>query len=99
MTVNLQKKNPWRSKKYTDWVKSLPSCISGRPADDAHHIKSPGFGGSVKCSDVFTIPLTRAEHREFHAIGWGSWETKYNVNQLELALRTIERAVREGVLK
>lgn len=83
---------------YLDWVETQPSCISQRPADDAHHIKCSGFGGTKKCSDLFVIPLTRDEHTEFHRIGWVSWETKYNVDQRELALRTLERAFREGVL-
>lgn len=92
------KKQAFKSKKYTDWVKSLPSCISGLPADDPHHIKRPGFSGGTKCSDLWTIPLTRAEHTEFHQIGWESWEKKYNVDQRELAMRTVEQAKAEGVL-
>lgn len=92
------KKIPFRSKKYTDWVKTQPSAISGRPADDPHHIKRPGFSGSVKCSDLWTIPLTHDEHAEFHSMGWRSWEAKHNVDQRELAMQTVERAKAEGVL-
>jgi hypothetical protein len=89
---------PFRSKRYTDWVKSLPSVVSGRPADDPHHIKCPGFGGTAKCSDLFTIPLTRDEHDEFHRIGWKSWEEKYAIDQRVAAMRTIELAIDQGVL-
>lgn len=89
----------WRSRLYLGWVKAQPSVISGLPADDPHHIKRPGFGGTVKCSDLFTIPLTRPEHDEFHRIGWKEWEAKYQVNQSDLVLQTIERAVRDGVIQ
>ena len=48
-----------RNRKYLDWVKTLPSCISGRPADDPHHIIGRGEGGmGTKASDYFAIPLT-----------------------------------------
>lgn len=90
--MNLQKQLPWRSKKYTDWVSSLPSCVSGLPADDPHHIKCPGMGGSVKCSDFFTIPLTRAEHREFHDRGWKAWEADHG-SQWEHVARTQAKAL------
>lgn len=92
------KYKPWRSKKYTDWVKSLPSVISQIPADDPHHIKKPGFGGTSKRSDLFTIPLTREEHIEFHAIGWRTWEQKYNIDQFEEVLKVIELAAEQGIL-
>lgn len=90
------KQPTYRSVKYMKFVKSLPSCISGMPADDAHHIKVRGFGGTTKCSDLFTIPLTREEHSEFHRIGQSTWEELHG-QQLVFALRTIEAAFREGV--
>jgi hypothetical protein len=89
------KDHPARDPAYRKWVKSQPSVISGEvPAGDSHHIKGHGLGGSVKCSDYYTIPLTRAEHREFHAMGFQSWEAKHG-SQLMFALKTLERWVRE----
>ena len=88
----LAKRKPWRSKTYLDWVKTQPSVISCQPADDAHHIKGHGLGGTTKCSDLFTIPLTRKEHTEFHVMGWEQWEERYG-SQLLFALKTIERAL------
>lgn len=93
------KLKPFRSKKYTDWVKSLPSVVSGRPADDPHHIKGNGFGGTTKPSDVFTIPLTRDEHDELHQMGWESWEQKHNIDQMRESMKTVELAVQTGILK
>ena len=93
------KKEVFKSRNYLKWVRSQPSCISSKPADDAHHIKCPGCGGSTKCSDLWTIPLTREEHQEFHRIGWVSWETKYKVDQRELAMQTVEKAIEQGILQ
>jgi len=91
----IPKIQPYRNKKYLDWVALQPSVISGKPADEGHHIKGHGYGGSVKPSDVFTFPLTREEHTEFHNIGWCSWEDKYNVDQRDLVLQTIEKYAKE----
>ena len=55
--MNLTKRKPWRSKAYTDWVKTQPSVISGMPGDDPHHIKGHGYGGTVKAPDWMVIPL------------------------------------------
>ena len=86
----------YRNKKYIKYVASLPSCISGRPADDAHHIKGRGYGGTTKCSDLYTIPLTREEHDELHRQGWVEWEARYG-DQRDFVLETIQRAVDEKV--
>lgn len=93
--MKFPKMEPFRSKLYRRYVASLPSVVSERPSDDPHHIKRPGFGGTVKCSDLFCIPLTRDEHDEFHRMGWCDWEELHG-NQMEHALRTIERAFRDG---
>lgn len=88
---------PWRSDAYLYWVKSLPSVISGRPADDAHHVIGQGFGGmGTKASDLFTFALTRDEHDELHRDS-RAWEEKYG-SQWFHAMRTVERAMFEGVL-
>ena len=90
----------WRSEKYLKWVKSQPSVVSGwSPAGDAHHIKGRGFGGTVKCCDLFTIPLTREEHDKLHSMGWESWENYYLLDQITSTLRIIERATEAGVIK
>jgi len=84
----------WRSKKYLKWVKSLP-CDCGAPADDAHHIQVRGLGKGTgtKISDLFTIPICREHHSNVH--NDGIYMESY---QMLLALRTIERALNEGVL-
>lgn len=88
----------FRSKKYTDWVRSQPSALSGMSPCDPHHIKGHGYGGSVKASDILTMPLTREEHDDLHR-GWRSWEEKHGVTQPELICKTIKRAVEDGVIE
>ena len=81
------KENAWRCPAYLKWVKLQTSIVSGRPADDPHHIKGHGFGGSVKAPDWAVIPLTRTEHDELHGPkGIDAWEEKYG-SQADLLLR------------
>ena len=93
------KTKKFRSKKYTDWVKSLPSCISGEQAHDPHHIKGHGQGGTVRASDLFTMPLTRWEHTYFHDTGPESWEAEFKTSQWIHVINTIEQALDEGVIE
>ena len=95
--TDLTKYKTWRSEKYLAWVRTQPSCISGMPADDAHHIKGHGMGGSVKAPDWAVIPLTREEHTLFHFVGHKRWE-QANGNQLEHVARTLGRAIELGVI-
>lgn len=89
---------PERDAKYLRWVKSLPSVLSGLPADDAHHLIGHGYGGmGTKVSDYWTFPLTRTEHDELHRIGWKEWEAMYG-SQWQHVAETMLRAKREGVL-
>lgn len=98
----IQKHEYMRSKKWTDWVKEQPSCVSGLPADDPHHIKGyswlTGSGGSIKGDDLFVIPLTRREHAHFDYMGWKTWE-KVNGSQLEHWARLMAQAIRDGIVR
>ncbi len=87
-----QKPVKWRSKKYLKWVKSL-QCDCGAPADDAHHIQARGLGKgtSTKVSDCFIFPRCRSCHTDDHA-------NRDEAHEMLLALRTIEKALNEGVL-
>lgn len=87
---------PFRSKKYLAWVRKQPSAISGRPADDAHHIIGHGLGGmGTKPSDLLTFPLTRDEHMELHHIGWLAWEEKHG-SQWRYAAETLADYLTSG---
>ena len=67
------------------------------PADDAHHTKGHGMGGTVPAPDWAAIPLTRGEHSLLHFVGHNRWE-QANGNQLEHVARTLGRAIEEGVI-
>jgi len=88
----------FRSNAYRLYVASLPCAVTGYQGEgvDPHHIKGRGYGGTVKCSDLFCIPLRHDLHQELHQIGWQSWDKKHNFNQLMGVLTTFERAVSEG---
>lgn len=93
--MNLQKAKPWRSERYKKWVRSLPCVITGRTDNNhAHHIISCGMGGSMagKPSDLFVIPIDGEEHYRFHAT------SRHDIDQKAEALRTIEKAIKAGVL-
>ena len=86
----------YRNKRYTDWVKTLPSCISGLLADDPHHLIGHGQGGEgTKASDLFCIPLTRVEHDDLHQYGWSMWEHNHG-SQWRYVAETLQRAILEG---
>ena len=73
----------------------------GGQGGDAHHIKVPSKDGGVKPHDFWCIPLSREQHRQFHDMGRDAWEAEYSHqhgSQLENAFRTINLAIREGVL-
>jgi len=63
----LPKENAIRCKKYTDWVKTLPCCICGKPGQDPHHIIGYGHGGTgTKAPDDMTMSLCRKCHNRMH---------------------------------
>lgn len=94
---NLQKRNPERSQKYLDWVKSLPCAATGAPADDAHHGQDIGLGGGMKPSDFFTLPLTRTAHTVRHQKGHSYFSTTY-CDDAEAILKTLDKALHDGVI-
>lgn len=88
---------PYRSKKYTKWVKSLPCFYSGHPADDPHHIIGYGMGGmATKASDMFCLPVSRSIHNDIHR-NHKEFEEKYSP-QIFAVQDTWQKAVKEGLL-
>ncbi len=84
-----------RCERYLRWVRRQPSAISGRPADDAHHIIGHGMGGmGMRASDLLTLPLTRDEHMALHQHGWRAWEERHGSQWMHVAL-TLARYIEE----
>ena len=95
----LYKYKPTRSKKYINFVKSLPCVASNAPADWAHHVIDCGLGGVMggKVSDLFTIPLTDAQHKLIHH-NVKAWEER-NGPQILHVLKTLEKAEAAGLIE
>lgn len=73
-----QKRGPARNWKYRAWIRTLPSCVSGRTGCEAAHTGADG-GMRQKASDYSCVPLTPEEHREYHQIGKQAFERKHGV--------------------
>ena len=91
------------SKAYRYYVRELSCCVTGDIGfNDPHHITGynwlTGKGMGKKGSDLTCISLRHDLHQELHQIGWKSWEQKHNVSQLELMIKTILKAERDGVI-
>ena len=85
------KVKPFRSKKYRDWVKTLPCCQCLNSPCDAHHITGLGSGMGTKNSDATCIPLCREHHTLLHS---GNLE----INEYYHMAKTIQLATDKGVL-
>lgn len=83
------------SRQYMDWVKTLPCCGCGAPADDPHHITNAGLrGAGTKVPDFLTIPLCRPCHDSLHDEP-STWEVE-NGPQWQHAAMTMLQAICEG---
>jgi hypothetical protein len=72
--------------RYRAWIRSLPSAVSGVGPCQAAHTGSDG-GGSQKASDYSCLPLTFAEHAEYHSIGRAAFEVRHRINCREIVKR------------
>lgn len=87
-------------KPYLNWVKSLPSCASMMPSDNAHHIINVlPSGMATKPHDFFTMPLVQNEHHLLHHKGARQWEQDNNINQAEEVLKTLNKAISNGLIE
>lgn len=85
------------SRRYMNWVKTLPCCSCGAPADDPHHIVDVGFKGmGTKVPDYWAIPVCRHCHDALHA-DVQAWEASKG-SQFEHALLTLTQAIHESII-
>lgn len=88
---------PYRSKKYCEWIRSLPCVVTGQEGCDNHHIIGYGLGGmGTKASDLFQFPLIRLQHTDLHndPVKWEQW----NGPQMRYVGSTLYKAITQGVL-
>ena len=82
-----------KSKKYLDFVRTLPCCHCGTLPAEPHHIIGIGDGAMGRtASDLHTMPLCRSCHSEVHKDP-KSWP------QCKWMSITQRKAMVEGVLK
>lgn len=89
-----ERKGPPRDARYRAWIRTLPSAVSGKMGCEACHTGSDG-GMSQKASDYSCVPLTPAEHREYHRIGKRTFEHCYRIHFASL-VRRLNRIWRLG---
>jgi hypothetical protein len=74
-----RRETPLRDPDYKRWIRTLPSVVSGATGCDPAHTGSDG-GARQKASDDSCVPLTRAEHEEYHALGREAFARRYGLD-------------------
>ncbi len=77
------------SKKYLDFVRTLPCCHTGQTPAEPHHIigvdKMGKMGG--KNGDITAVPLSREVHEQVHRDGGQGWpQTRWLIETLNMAI-------------
>ena len=93
----IPKTTPWRSKKYMEWVSTLPCVICNRPGQsDPHHVRIFGNAGTgQKPDDCWCIPLCREHHNEIHSIGMYSFQERHNVLMVKLLMLVCQEWIKK----
>lgn len=82
----------FKDEKHLDFIRSLPSIVSGlwpveachiRAGSANHHKKMTGKG--QKSSDCWTLPLTPEEHRDQHSGAEMAFWMRQGINPFEMA--------------
>lgn len=93
--TRIKSTNPKRRKKRYDeafgdkatFVRDCNCLVCGRNPSHPHHVKSRGAGGTAE----HLVPLCHEHHRELHAIGARTFQTKHNVDLVREAEHYDER--------
>lgn len=78
---------------YLKFVRTLPCAVKDcrcRNIEAHHrigHNRREDYAN--KASDGEAIPLCKKHHDELHDHGWRTFEAKYNLNQLKIAINTL----------
>jgi len=95
MSAPYQKDKPWRSAKYIKWIKTQPCIHCTGDGGDPHHLIGLGnMGGmGITAPDSMAMPMCRECHGMFH-LHSDLWPMQW-----EYISRTLDRALREGIIK
>ena len=81
--MSIPKSKRWESKKYRQWVSTLPCIICLKTPSAPHHVKIKGHGGmSRKPSDYWCIPLCHEHHLEIHNAGKRTFAERHNIDYI-----------------
>lgn len=75
------------SKRYLEFIRSLPCVNCGRPAE-AHHAETGGMG--IKANDTRTISLCHPCHQMAHSMGIETFQREHNICFKDVMLRCME---------
>lgn len=95
LSGSTRKKHPRvKDDNYLDFIRGLPSCLSGERPVDACHIRYGDHaygkretGMSERADDVWTLPLTRAEHMAQHAMSEREFWARHGIDPLALCTK------------
>jgi hypothetical protein len=76
----IPKSKRWQSKKYLEYVRSLPCLVCGQESEPHHIRMNNNAGTGRKPSDTFCVPLCRAHHRECHDIYNSEFQLRHNLD-------------------
>ena len=79
----------YESEDRVEWIAAQPSVVSGRVPCVNAHVVNGGMGRKAEARWI--VPLTHEEHMELHASGITTFQNKYGVNLLEMAIQTERR--------
>lgn len=81
---------PGANRKHLNWIKLQPCAVRRGTCSGVmhpHHIRSANTAGTgMLPPDCFAVPLCASHHAEGHHRGWRTFEAKYGVDLLHLAL-------------
>lgn len=81
---------------YLDFIRGLPSCLSGERPVDACHVRFGDLrygkretGAGEKPDDQWTLPLTRAEHLAQHSMNEREFWARHGIDPLALCCKLV----------
>ena len=109
MTELRQREPREKSKKYLDYIRSLPCCICGGIDTEAAHIRTSSLahekthtGMGEKPSDIWVLPLCNRHHRAQHDTAewafWVSWDIDPHKKALALWAATGDHELGEQIV-
>lgn len=90
-----------KDKRYTEYVRSLPCCITSAPGPSDPHHSDMGHGTmGGKCSDYRQVPLAHRLHVELHQHGERAFWQKWGIDVEQVIERNqAEYVARGGKIK